>query len=105
MALALCIPLDVHSLKRFSRLGGSAKMNKIFKAITFTVLMTLIVTPVLAAGLWMGVTWNDPFGSSSENADGNLEVFISSCYTTSCWGAAHYNTPVDFRAADTPAFS
>jgi hypothetical protein len=77
-------------------------MRKITVGTGLATAFSLIAIPVLAAGLWMGVNWNDPYGSSSVDRHGDLEVVTSSCYTTSCWGAAHYNTPSDFRAADTP---
>ena len=64
--------------------------------------VALTATSALAATVsWEGVTWDDAFGSITVNGDDELEV-TSSCAdeATSCWGAAHYNTPQEFRDAE-----
>lgn len=75
-------------------------------------LITLLISAVLlsmsaasAAGLWKGITWDDPYGTSTVNGSDQLVVTTSGSFSTcptSCLGAAHYNTPQPFRDADTP---
>ena len=84
--------------KTKSAFGGKTKIAVL--AAAGTILLSAGV--VFAAGLWMTIIWGDIYGSSIVNGGGDLEVTTSSCSATSCWGAAHYNTPAAFRAAATP---
>lgn len=76
------------------------------KRISFLFGIALIIgvaTIVLAAVTWKTVAWTSSYyGSIALNIDGDMEVTISTCFPTSCWGTAHYNTPGYFRAAATP---
>jgi len=95
------------------------KMNKmkLSAALMMTLFLVSTLVTVLAYAttvIWEGVTWNDPYGAISLNADGDLVVEVE-CWDLRtdkgtpapagegkgmvCWGTAHYNTPVSFRSA------
>lgn len=80
------------------------KHKQLIVAGALTVIMTLLLgaVPAFAAGMWQGITWNDVYGSSTVDADGNLVVTAGVCETTRCLGAAHHNTPNDVRTATSP---